>query len=99
MPRRNRPKNSKKESADKFNVDRLLGIQRSEIWSDGDWIVRRVTGSAATKPYRCPGCDQEINPGTPHTVAYLLGELEERRHWHTACWTRDRKKHKRDLDD
>jgi hypothetical protein len=66
---------------------------------DGDWVVRRVTGSAATKPYRCPGCDQEIRPATPHTVAYVMGELEDRRHWHTPCWNSDRKKHKRDFDD
>jgi SOS-response transcriptional repressor LexA len=46
MPRRNRPKNSKKDDSEEFNVDRLLGIQRSENWSDGDWVVRRVTGSA-----------------------------------------------------
>ena len=29
-----------------------------------------VTGSAATKPYRCPGCHQVIRPATPHTVAW-----------------------------
>lgn len=99
MPRRNRPKNSKKDESEEFNVDRLLGIQRSESWSDGDWVVRRVTGSAATKAYRCPGCDQEIRPATPHTVAFVIDELEDRRHWHTPCWNGDRKKHKRDLDD
>ena len=27
--------------------------------------ARRVTGSASTKAYRCPGCDQEIRPGDP----------------------------------
>lgn len=63
---------------------------------EADWVVRPVTGSAATRAYRCPGCDQEIRPATPHVVAwpsYAADEgadadagLAERRHWHTACW-------------
>ncbi|HEY5031385.1 MAG TPA: hypothetical protein VIJ54_02835, partial [Actinomycetes bacterium] len=60
------------------------------------WVVRRVTGSASTKPYRCPGCDQEIRPATPHVVAWPheAGRgLEDRRHWHSACWqARDRRR-------
>jgi len=63
--------------------------QQLEEHPDGDWIVRRVTGSAATKSYRCPGCDQLIAPATPHVVAWpadLSEGLESRRHWHTPCW-------------
>jgi hypothetical protein len=73
---------------------------------DGDWVVRPLTGSGSDKTYRCPGCDQEIRPGTPHVVtwpAYLRdSDLEPwdtesaadwRRHWHTACWrNRDRRR-------
>ena len=65
---------------------------------DGDdgVTVRRVQPYEATKPYRCPGCDQEIVPGTPHLVAWPADgarmpgglALDERRHWHTACWDR-----------
>jgi len=95
MPRRNKDKKTKKEDKS-FDVNRLMGIEKSESWNDGDWIVRRVTGSAATKPYRCPGCDQEIRTATPHTVAYLIGQLEDRRHWHTPCWNTNRKKYKRE---
>ena len=66
-----------------------------ESHPDGDWVVQRVTGSAATKAYRCPGCDQEIRPATPHTVAFPAEDpkgLEHRRHWHTPCWAaRDRR--------
>jgi hypothetical protein len=66
-----------------------------ESHPDGDWVVQKVTGSAATKPYRCPGCDQEIPPATPHTVAFSSDDpkgLEHRRHWHTPCWAaRDRR--------
>jgi hypothetical protein len=67
--------------------------------ADGDWVVRRLTGSASTKAYRCPGCEQEIRPATPHVVAWPAyardSDLEpwdtdsaadQRRHWHTACW-------------
>ena len=73
---------------------RVSGMRRSESYADGDWMVQRVTGSAATKTYRCPGCDMEIAIGSPHIVAwpdYLSGAesaVDERRHWHTACWNR-----------
>jgi len=74
-----------------------------ELFGGEDYVVRRVTGSAAAKPYRCPGCDQLIRPATPHVVAWpvvphlLAGPggtgLDERRHWHTPCWkARDRRR-------
>ena len=77
----------------------LGGTQNREQKSDGEWYVRRVSGSASAKSYRCPGCDQLIPPVTPHVVVWpenpsLLGaigggqSLDERRHWHTACWQR-----------
>lgn len=55
------------------------------------FAVRSVSGSSATKTYRCPGCNQEIRPGTPHVVVWDVDEVgggEDRRHWHTACWDR-----------
>jgi len=59
---------------------------------DGAWVVRRVSASSAAKPYRCPGCDQEIAPATPHVVAWPEAAEDERRHWHTPCWAaRDRR--------
>ena len=61
-------------------------LEQVESWPDGDFVVRRVTGSAATKPYRCPGCDHEIRPATPHVVAWPDGLVDDRRHWHNACW-------------
>jgi hypothetical protein len=68
-------------------LGRAAGLDRVETWSDGDWTVRPVTGSASTKTYRCPGCDHEIRPATPHVVAWPAdGRLDERRHWHRACW-------------
>jgi hypothetical protein len=66
-----------------------------EAKSDGSWHVRQLRGSGAGKEYRCPGCSQLIRPATPHVVAWpvekaLLSDaaIDERRHWHTACWTR-----------
>lgn len=73
------------------------GHGTSATKSDGRWIVRSVAGAAAVKSYRCPGCSQLIPPGTPHVVVWpavpsLLSDsgVEERRHWHTACWQRRR---------
>jgi hypothetical protein len=74
--------------------------------ADGDWVVRSLTGSASAKPYRCPGCDQEIRPATPHVVTWPAyardsdldpwdtdSAAELRRHWHTACWrSRERRR-------
>ena len=72
----------------------MPGPERVESWPDGDWVVRRIPGAGSAKAYRCPGCDQEIVPGTPHVVAWpadgarMAGGVgvEERRHWHTGCW-------------
>jgi hypothetical protein len=70
-----------------------MSSDRVETYQGEEYVVRPVTGSAATKPYRCPGCRQVIRPATPHVVAWpvvgsLLSDsgLDERRHWHTACW-------------
>ncbi len=66
------------------------GPERVETWPDGDWVVRHVSGAGTTKTYRCPGCDQEVAPGTPHVVAWPADRfglgIDERRHWHSACW-------------
>lgn len=48
--------------------------------------VRAIQPHAAQKPYRCPGCRQEIAPGVGHVVVVPLADASERRHWHTACW-------------
>lgn len=66
---------------------------RREVGPDGEWTVRAVSAAAAVKPYVCPGCRQEIPPGTAHIVAWradhVLGPdaaLDDRRHWHSGCW-------------
>ena len=73
---------------------------------DGDWVVRAVTGSATGKTYRCPGCDQEVRPGTPHLVTWPAyardsdldpwdtdSAADLRRHWHAACWRARGRRH------
>jgi hypothetical protein len=76
--------------------------ERVESFRGEDYVVRRVTGSAATKTYRCPGCRQPIRPATPHTVSWPVvassfasdaAGLEERRHWHNGCWTARERRH------
>ncbi|MSZ70493.1 MAG: hypothetical protein F2709_04965 [Actinobacteria bacterium] len=93
-PRRNHPKRSQKRGANNDEErDISLSGEMIEEHSEGVYRVRRITGSTSTKPYRCPGCDQLIPTATPHTVAWLEEDVESRRHWHTACWTKrgDRK--------
>ncbi|HEY7012391.1 MAG TPA: hypothetical protein VH480_06540 [Streptosporangiaceae bacterium] len=67
-----------------------LGPPQTQNWPDGEWVVRQVPGAAATKTYRCPGCDQEIRPGTAHVVVWPAdaSDAAERRHWHNSCWQR-----------
>jgi hypothetical protein len=81
-------------------------VQPVESAADGDWVVRPLTGSGSDKAYRCPGCDQEIRPRTPHVVTWPAyardsdldpwdteSAADWRRHWHTACWrARDRRR-------
>ncbi|HCK79466.1 MAG TPA: hypothetical protein DHW34_05565 [Actinobacteria bacterium] len=63
--------------------------ERVDEFQGQDWLVRSITGSASTKAYRCPGCDQEIRPATPHVVTWPVDEgMQERRHWHSPCWAR-----------
>ena len=96
MPRSNRPRPRRGAAPPPAGEPvplRGFATHGYERGADGEWHVRSVSGAAATKPYRCPGCDQEIPAGTPHVVAWpgddLLGPqsaLGARRHWHRSCW-------------
>jgi hypothetical protein len=103
-PRRNRPSRPapsarggrRGEAAEPLDVERSRrGVESVQRWSDGEWLVRAVAAGAATKTYRCPGCQQEISPGVAHVVAWPAdgrGDLTDRRHWHSGCWrARDRR--------
>lgn len=63
--------------------------RRVETGPDGyEYEVRVVSASRAVKVYRCPGCDHEIRVATAHVVVLPVdvGDVDDRRHWHTACW-------------
>lgn len=103
VPRSNRPRRRGRASAraedEALDAGRALaGMQRYEEHPDGEWAVRQVSGASSGRAYRCPGCQQEVAAGTPHVVAWpadtLVGAgLDQRRHWHTACWrSRDRRR-------
>jgi hypothetical protein len=85
-----RRKRGRKSGAARGDEDepQLGFLQSAESWPDGDFAVRRVSGSTSGKVYRCPGCDQEIAASTSHVVAWPEDQLDDRRHWHTACWAK-----------
>lgn len=88
-PRRNRPRGGEPPTDHAGEAsDRYGGFQRTESWQGEEWAAWNVAGaSAAGKRYRCPGCDQEIPSGVPHVVAWPeYGGVDDRRHWHKACW-------------
>lgn len=93
-PRRNRPRGASPERSRTAvgNTERY-GLESTESWQGEEWAVRQVGGGAAGKHYRCPGCDQQIPPGVPHVVVWARdGGVDDRRHWHRACWNaRDRR--------
>jgi hypothetical protein len=97
-PRRNKPKSKSGKGGrakNSQNEERDLATSHETIEEhhEGIYMVRRITGSGSTKPYRCPGCDQLIPMATPHTVAWIEHDVESRRHWHTACW--NKKEHRK----
>jgi hypothetical protein len=65
------------------------GREAQQQTREGTFMVRNVTGAAAVKVYRCPGCDHEIQVGVAHVVVWpTTAEVTERRHWHSTCWQR-----------
>lgn len=92
MARRNR---RKVDEVPEVRSTSSLGMRQIVDVMGQDWIKQSISGSASTKNYRCPGCNQEIRPATPHTVAWPFdghtdsdARVQERRHWHNACWSR-----------
>jgi hypothetical protein len=50
--------------------------------------IRSIQPMDAVKEYVCPGCNQEIRPGTGHVVIVPLSAPDLRRHWHRPCLDR-----------
>ena len=53
--------------------------------------VSLVQPYAARKVYRCPGCEGTIEIGEGHLVVVPDEAPDLRRHWHRACWHRERR--------
>lgn len=75
----------------------LSGFATTATRQDGAWLVQTMSAAAATKNYLCPGCHQSIPPGVGHVVVWPVepgigsaSAVDDRRHWHGACWTRSR---------
>jgi len=73
------------------------GFAGSVHKQDGTWMVRAMRPEDAAKQYRCPGCDLAIPPGVAHVVVWpaepsigSASAVDERRHWHRACWEKRR---------
>ena len=55
--------------------------------------MRRIQPYQADKTYICPGCNQEIWPGTGHVVIVPVSDPTGRRHWHSPCWENRGRRH------
>ena len=82
-PRRNRPKRRGPKPPDDDDRPFDAGIV---VGTPPGWHARVITAERAEKVYKCPGCNNDIHPGTAHVVAWREGEDADRRHWHTGCW-------------
>ncbi|UIJ36420.1 hypothetical protein [Allobranchiibius sp. GilTou73] len=94
MPRRRRP--PRRTPGPAPDISRVLesGVRR-EQYAGGAWMVRPVRGNANCRVYTCPGCSQQLPASLAHVVVWPddgLGDVSDRRHWHTGCWkARDRR--------
>jgi hypothetical protein len=69
-----------------------------ETYAGQRWSVRHLSGQSSDRTYLCPGCEQDIVPGTAHVVAWPdegVGGVGDRRHWHTSCWAARERRHPR----
>lgn len=93
MPRANR----RRPDAADLNLARALGsAPRREPYAAREWFVRTISGASSQRAYLCPGCQQEVRPGTPHLVVWPadgVGGVDDRRHWHSACWGSRHRRH------
>jgi len=91
MPRRHRSARERAPAPE--TLERPRGV--APEWAQLDGATVQAVSGEGGKTYRCPGCHQEIRPGTPHLVVVAEGDLEGRRHWHSPCWGHELKTRKR----
>ncbi len=89
MPRRTRPKKRRGRATATSDDPEPLRAPDVVAAAPEGWHVQLVQPASAVKEYRCPGCNQEIRPGTKHLVAWRDDDAEGRRHWHLPCWQRE----------
>jgi hypothetical protein len=85
VPRRHR--SARERAGSPVAPERPVGF--APQWALADDVTVRALAGEKGKAYRCPGCQQEIRPGTPHLVVVTHGDVEGRRHWHTPCWRQE----------
>ena len=92
MPRRN----NRAQDETRGDVSRAFRpVDTVQTYAGGQWTVRVLRGNADGKIYTCPGGQQQLASSLPHVVVWpndRLGDVTDRRHWHTSCWrARDRR--------
>jgi hypothetical protein len=90
MPRRHRA--ARERERDRAPVPPEMPRGMAPEWAQVEGATVRAVSGEPRKVYRCPGCNQEIRPGTPHLVVVMEGDSEGRRHWHTPCWRHELKR-------
>jgi hypothetical protein len=50
------------------------------------WTAQRYKGGEDGADYTCPRCSRPVPKRSEHVVAWFE-ESDDRRHWHTGCWT------------
>lgn len=89
MPRRNRPRRGGGAAGPDLSGLTDRGVRR-EPYAGRTWVVRAVRGNDSGRSYVCPGCQVRLPASVAHEVVWPddgLGGVEDRRHWHTACWS------------
>ncbi|WP_238335743.1 hypothetical protein [Serinicoccus kebangsaanensis] len=95
MPRSNRPRRGGRprgrSRAGAGPPGDLLRRGVQEVRFAGQvWSVRTVRPNDSGRRYVCPGCQQQVGADVAHTVAWPtegMQQAENRRHWHTVCWS------------
>lgn len=89
MPRRRErrpPTEQEREEA----LERVRASVVGPSWAQVEGM--KVQSSVARKSYLCPYCNGTIAVGTTHVVAYPEDRLDDRRHYHSACWSKQSKR-------